>query len=172
MVLDAYEQFDSAEVCYRRAHLLDMRSFRWLYYLASVQAAQGRHEDAAATLEAALRLKPDDLPSQLRLAESLVAAGRRAEPAHCRVDYTRRPEDAEAHYIVGRAAAARNDLPAAVSPSARPASSFRHGAAHYALAMAHRKLGREEASQGFALYDQNKTAVPPLDDPLRRGSRR
>ncbi len=171
MVLDAYEQFDSAEACYRRAHLLDVRSFRWLYYLASVQAAQGRHEDAVATLAAARRLKPDDLPSQLRLAESLIAIGQWEESQRIAESITRaRPEDAEAHYIVGRAAAARNDLPAAVSAFGKACELFpSYGAAHYALAMVHRKLGREEASrQEFALYDQNKTAVPPLDDPLRR----
>ena len=57
MVLDAYEQYDSAEVCYRRAHLLDLRSFRWLYYLGWVQEAQGRHEKAAASLGGAVWLE-------------------------------------------------------------------------------------------------------------------
>jgi protein O-GlcNAc transferase len=171
MVFDAYEQFDSAEVCYRRAHMLDVRSFRWLYYLGWVQAAQGRHEDAVATLAAALRSKPDDLPSQLRLAESLIAIGKWDESQRVVESITRaHAEDAEAHYIVGRVAAARNDLPAAASAFGRSCELFpQYGAAHYALAMAYRKLGREEAAQQqFALYDQNKTAVPPLDDPLRR----
>ena len=44
MILDAYEQYDAAVICYRRAQHLDSRSFRWLFYLGWVQAAQGRHE--------------------------------------------------------------------------------------------------------------------------------
>jgi tetratricopeptide (TPR) repeat protein len=171
MVLDAYEQHDAAEVCYRRAHLLEPRSFRWLYHLGWVQAAQGRHEDAVATLIAALRLKPDDLPSQLRLAESLIASSRWEESQRIAESITRaHPEDADAHYIVGRVAAARNELTVAVAAFGRSCELFpAYGAAHYALAMAYRKLGRDEDSrQQFALYEQNKTAVPPLDDPLRR----
>ena len=171
MVFDAYEQYDAAEACYQRAHLLDARSFRWLYYLGSVQAAQGRHEDAAATLAAALRLKPDDLPSKLRLAGSLVAIGqwdesRRVAEAAARAH----PESAEAHYGVGRAAAGLGDSTASTTSYVKACELFpQFGAAHYALAMTYRKLGREEESrQQFALYEQHKTAVPPLDDPLRR----
>src|SRR5690349_3988425 len=40
MVLDAYEQYDSAAVCYERSHLLEPSAFRWLYYLGWVEAAQ------------------------------------------------------------------------------------------------------------------------------------
>src|SRR5206468_365561 len=43
-----------------------------------------------------------------------------------------------------------------------------YGAAHYALALAYRKLGETEKSQQqFNLFEQNKTAVPALQDPLR-----
>ena len=66
--------------------------------------------------------------------------------------------------------AGRGDMAAAVIAYLKACELFPpYGAAHYALAMAYRKLGREDASrQQFALYDQNKTVVPPLDDPLRR----
>ena len=44
-----------------------------------------------------------------------------------------------------------------------------YGAAHYGLALTYRKVGREtESREQFSLYQANKTAVPPLDDPLRR----
>ena len=172
MVLDAYEQDDSAEVCYRRAHLLDPRSFRWLYYLGWVQAAQGRHEKAAASLGGAVWLKKDDLPAQLRLAATLLAIGQWNE-SRTVAELTARqhPESAEAHYNLGtRDGRPRRHWLLPSSAYLKACELFpQYGAAHYALAMAYRKLGREEASrQQFALYEQNKTAVPPLDDPLRR----
>jgi tetratricopeptide (TPR) repeat protein len=171
MVLDAYEQHDAAETCYRRAHLLDAKSFRWLYYLGSVQAAQGRHEDAAASLRGALALKPDDVPAQLRLAESLLTAGQLDEAGRAaELVVHAQAGNAEAHYHLGRVAAARSDLTTAVVEFSKACDLFpSYGAAHYALAMAYRTLGRtEDARQHFALYEQHKGTVPPLDDPLRR----
>ena len=41
MVLDAYEQHDAAQICYRLARALEPQSFRWVYYLAVAQAAVG-----------------------------------------------------------------------------------------------------------------------------------
>jgi tetratricopeptide (TPR) repeat protein len=171
MVLDAYEQYDSAEACYRRAHMLDVRSFRWLYLLGWVQEAQGIHEKAAASLGNAVWLKKDDLPAQLRLAATLLVIGQWTE-SRTVAELTARqhPESAEAHYNLGRALAGAGDTAAAIASYLKACELFpQYGAAHYALAMAYRKLGREEESrQQLAFYDQNRTAVPPLDDPLRR----
>ena len=171
MMLDAYEQYDSAAACYRRAHFLDSRSFRWLFYLGWVQAAQGSYADAVKILHEALQLKPDDVPTELRLAESLLAIGQWDEARDLYQAVSRaHPESAEARYGLGRVSAARGDVAAAAADYLRSCELFpSYGAAHYALAMAYRKLGHEEASrQQFALYEQNKTAAPPLDDPLRR----
>ena len=41
MLLYAYQQNQSAAVCFERAHTLDPKEFRWTYYLATVQAALG-----------------------------------------------------------------------------------------------------------------------------------
>src|SRR6478752_536873 len=76
IVLDAYEQYDAAALCYRSAQQLDPQSFRWRFYLGWVQAVQGRHEDAALTLADALRMHPGYVPAQLKLAGSLLALGR------------------------------------------------------------------------------------------------
>jgi tetratricopeptide (TPR) repeat protein len=171
MVLDTYEQHDAAAVCYRRAHLLQPRSFRWLYHLGWVQAAQGHHEDAVATLAAALRSKPDDLPSQLRLAESLIAIGQWNESRRIAESTVREhPDNAEARYDLARALAGAGDVAAANASYEKACDLFpQYGAAHYALGMSYRKLGRDDESrQHFALYEQNKTTVPPLEDPLRR----
>lgn len=171
MVLDAYEQYDAAAVCYQRAHLLDPGAFRWLYYLGWVQAAQGQHEDAVATLGEAVRLKPEDRPAALRLAGNLLAIGRldQAGDIYRTISETH-PESAEAHYGLGRVAAARGDATAAAAAYLKSCELFpAYAAAHYALALAYRMLGRDtESRQQFALYQQNRTAVPPLDDPLRR----
>jgi tetratricopeptide (TPR) repeat protein len=170
MILDAYEQYDAAVICYRRAQHLDSRSFRWLFYLGWVQAAQGRHEQAAITLGNALRIQPGYVPAQLKLAESLFAIGRWEESrAIYQAVSTAHPESAEAHYGLGRVSAARGDVAAATTSYLKSVELFpEYGAAHYALALVYRKLGDEARYQPqFRLYEQNRTSVPPLDDPLR-----
>jgi len=171
MVLDAYEQYDAAIICYQRAHLLDPRAFRWLYYLGWVQAAQGRDEEAAASLGAALALKPDDLPARLRLTASLLSIRQWDESRRIAESTARAyPGSAEAHFYLAQASAGVGNVAAATALYLKACEVFPpYGAAHYALAMAYRKLGRDDESrQHFALYEQNKTTVPPLDDPLRR----
>ena len=45
MILQAYNKSDErAEDCYQRAHQLDPASFRWAYYLGSVQMNRGKHK--------------------------------------------------------------------------------------------------------------------------------
>jgi len=170
MILDAYEQYDAAVICYRRAQHLDSRSFRWLFYLGWVQAAQGRHEQAAITLGNALRIQPGYVPAQLKLAESLFAIGRWEESRTIyRAVSTAHPESAEAHYGLGRVSATQGDVTAATTSYLKSVELFpQYGAAHYALALVYRKLGDEARYQPqFRLYEQNRTSVPPLDDPLR-----
>src|SRR5256884_2768540 len=85
MVLDAYEQYDSAALCYRRANALDPKSFEWMYDLGWVEFKQGQYDEAAKALAAALALPPDDflsglpygqrLPAKLKLAATWLAAG-------------------------------------------------------------------------------------------------
>jgi tetratricopeptide (TPR) repeat protein len=170
MILDAYEQYESAAICYRRAHLLDPGSFRWLFHLGWVQAAQGKHQDAVLTLGQALRLKPDYMPAQLKLADSLLTIGKREDAREIYQSISRaHPESAEAHYGLGRVLAARGEAAAAATAYLKSCELFPpYGPAHYALAMAYRKLGEEtEAQLQFSLYERNKTAVPPLEDSLR-----
>lgn len=171
MVLDAYEQYQSAAICYRRAHLLDPESFRWLFYLGWVQAVQGQYQDAVQTLSEALRMKPDFVTAQLKLADSLLAIGKWEEARDIyQAISTAHPERAEAQYGLGRVSASRGDLKAAATAYLKSCELFpQYGAAHYALALTYRKLGEEtESLQQFSLYEQNRTTVPPSDDPLRR----
>jgi tetratricopeptide (TPR) repeat protein len=170
MVLDAYEQYESAEACYRRAHLLESGSFRWVFYLGWVQAAQGNYGEAAMTLGEALRMRPGYLPGQLKLADSLLAAEQKEASGKIYQTVIKQyPESAEAHYGLGRVYSARGDATAAATSYLKACKLFPpYGAAHYALALAYRKLGEAAKSQQhFSLYEQNMTTVPPLDDPLR-----
>ena len=148
-------------LCYRRAHLLDAQSFRWLYYLGWVQAAQGRHEDAVANLRGALALKPDDVPAQLRLAESLLAIGQWEESRGIYQAISARASRERRRPLRCRAGCRplARCLTAAVSrlPPGRATCFPQYGAAHYALAMVYRKLGRDERIIGSSSRSTSRT---------------
>jgi tetratricopeptide (TPR) repeat protein len=170
MLLELYHRPDEASVCYQRAHRLDPMSFKWLYYLGSLGAKQGKHTEAIGALRAALRLKPDYLPARLKLAESLFAAGELDESDETYSAIIRQwPEAAEAYYGLGRISAARGNLTEARESFRRACDLFpSYGAAHYALAQVDRKLGKsEESDQQLSLHAKTKTLVPPVEDPLR-----
>src|SRR2546427_7972307 len=170
MVLDAYEQYDSAALCYRRANALDPKSFEWMYDLGWVEFKQGRYDEAAKALAAALARRPDYLPARLKLADSRLAAGQfeAARKLYAEVVHED-PSSAEAYYGLGRVQAAQRDTRAAVVSLETACRLFaQYGAAHYALALGYRKLGEaKKAHEHFTLYKANVTTVPPAVDPLR-----
>ena len=79
MLLQAFSQFESAELCYQRARILDPKRFQWAYYLGLTQSLDGKNEDASRTLQDAVRLDPQYLPARLKLAEVLLTLGRMDE---------------------------------------------------------------------------------------------
>lgn len=169
MVLDAYRQYSAAAKCYQRAHLLNPHSFRWAYLLGSAQIHRGEYDHAIVTLREALRLSPDYLPARLKLAESLLAIGALEESGVLyKATLRSEPDCAEAFHGKGRMEAAQGEVAAAAASYRRACDLFpNYGAAQYALALTHRKLGRpEEAQSDFRLYQANMTVTPPLDDPL------
>ena len=169
MVLHAYNQLDAAAVCYLRAHLLAPNSFRWLYYLGSIQAAQGKYDESAATLRRALRLNPDDAYALVALADTLLAYADWEESGKIYEAILKEsPGNAAAHYGLGRVLAARRDWKGAAEVYAKACQLFPdYGAAHYALALAYRNLGETEKAQSeFALYEKTKTDAPPSGDRL------
>jgi tetratricopeptide (TPR) repeat protein len=150
--------------------LLEPDSFRWLFYLGWIQAAQGKYAEAALTLAQALRLKPDYLPAQLKVAESLLTTGQEEQSGKIYEAIAKQhPGCAEAYYGLGRVYSARGETAAAAESYFEACHLFPpYGAAHYALALAYRKLGETEKSQQhFVLFEQNKTTVPSVNDPLR-----
>ncbi|MDE3178696.1 MAG: tetratricopeptide repeat protein, partial [Acidobacteriota bacterium] len=170
MVLDAYQQYAAAAVCYRRAHLLNPASFRWIYNLGYAEMKLGRYSEAATAFRAALNMNPGFLPAKLNLAESLYSAGQLKASSELFLEILQKnPENVEAHYGLGRVEAAEGNAMAAAREIERACELFpEYGGAQYALALAYRKLGQpEKAAPHFAAYQANVTTVPPAVDPLR-----
>jgi tetratricopeptide (TPR) repeat protein len=170
MLLDTYEQYDVAAICYRRAHLLRPRSFRWIYYLGYVEFKQGQYDQAEKTLRAAIPLSPTYLPAKLKLAECMLRLNYFKGSGKLYKEIVEQsPENAEAYYGLGRTQAAAGDANAAVLSLKKACALFpEYGIAQYALALAYRKLGNQkEAAKHFNLYKANTATIPPSGDPLR-----
>jgi tetratricopeptide (TPR) repeat protein len=170
MVLDLYNRLDEGAACYQRAHSLDSRAFKWLYYLGMLLAKQKRSAEAAEAFREALRLEPAYAPARPKLAENLLAAGKLDESQQVYSAIVKEfPNSAEAHYGLGRIAVFRGELAEARASFRRACELFPpYGAAHYSLAQVERKLGEDaDAAEQIKLYEANKNVVPPVEDPLR-----
>jgi tetratricopeptide (TPR) repeat protein len=170
MLLDLYKRREFAATCYERAHHLDPKSFRWLYYLGSLRTEQGDRKGATAAFREALRLVPGYLPARLKLAESLLTSGNLEEAGSMYEAIIKdHPGVAEAYYGLGRIRTAKGDLPGAVESYQKACELFpAYGAAHYALARAYRRLhDLQKSKEQLKLHDANQTLVPPIQDPLR-----
>jgi tetratricopeptide (TPR) repeat protein len=169
MVLHACDHSGEAEVCYRRAHLLDHDSFRWAYLLGVVNAHQGKFDRAAAAFSQAQVLNAEYLPAQLNLGECLLATGKWQEAGKLYESIVRKhPELAQGYYGLGRVRAVRGDLIGAVESLRRACELVPDfGAAHYALAHSYKRLGRsDEAVEEASLYEGRKSASPEIEDHL------
>jgi len=170
MLLHAFEQYESAELCYRRARILDSNRFQWAYYLGLAQALEGKNEDAAAALRDAVRLDASYLPARLKLAEVLLNLRRLDESDEiCRSIAKDDPGFAPAYYCSGRVATARGDVKTSIDEYRKACQlhpSF--GTAHYALALASQRSGETaEAAQHMAAYQKYKSdGDPQPEDPL------
>jgi len=169
MLLEAFEQLESAQICYRRARRFDPTRFDWAYYLGLVQALAGENAEAAANLEAAIRIDPGYVPARIKLSEVLLVL--------CRLDESRQvseallkedPQIAPAYYWLGREEAAKGDLARAEQWYVKACDSWpAYGTAHYALALAYQKTGRpEEAQRHMAVYQKYQAnSDPEPEDP-------
>jgi len=167
MALHAHDQFVPARRMYERARMLDAKSFEWPYYLSSVEASLGNYEAALTALEAAEGLQPDYPPARLRKAGILFDLGRLEESRKLYENLIERDSGlAEGWYGAGRARAALGDTDGAVQALGKACVLFPlYGSAHYALAQALRKQGKEaEAQRHLTIYEANKTTVPPASD--------
>lgn len=174
MLLDLYNRPDDAARCYQRAQQLGPQAFKWFYYEGVLRARQKKQSEAATLFLQALKLDPTYLPARLKFAASLLESANLDESARTFAaimkDY---PDEAEAHYGLGRISSLRGDAAGAVKSLQRAVELFPpYGAAHYALAQAYRKLGDGAAAEAqLKLYEASRDLVPPLEDPLRDAMR-
>ena len=170
MLLHAFEQYESAELCYRRARILDSNRFQWAYYLGLTQAIEGKNEAAAIALRDGIRLDPGYLPARLKLAEVLLNLGRLDESDEvCQSIAKDNPQFASVYYWLGRVAAAKGQIAEAVEQY-RKACQLRpsFGTAHYALALGYQRTGdTAQAQQHMDAYQKYKAdGDPQPEDPL------
>lgn len=170
MVLDTYEQYSLAQICYLRAHRLDPKSFDWAYDLGYVLFKQGQYTKAVETLREALKLRPDYVPAKLKLADSMFSAGQvEAAGKLYQQIAEQHSSNAEAYYGLGRVQATRGNTQAAVQSLLKACELVpQYGAAQFALAVAYRKLGElQKAAEHFKLYKANMATIPPRHDAVR-----
>jgi len=170
MVLQAHKPADSAaEICYRRAHLLDQSTLSWGYYLGLVLASEGKFEEAEVALRDASRIDPKNLPARLNLGECLLASGKWREAGEVfEVLVRENPDSPHAHYGLARVKSVRNDLNGAADSYRKACELFpSFGAAHYGLARVYERLKDQKRSQEeLKLYDSTRGLAPALKDEL------
>lgn len=170
MLLHAFSQFESAELCYRRARLLDSNRFQWAYYLGLTQALDGKNQEASQTLLDATRLNPQYLPARLKLAEVLITLGRMDESQAVLESIAKDdPQFAPAYYWLGRVDSAKGHVPASIEQYRKACQLWpTFGTAHYALALVYQGTGATaEAREHMAAYQKYKAdGDPQPEDPL------
>ena len=167
-ILHAHGQRGAAGVLYARAEALSRGEFRWSYLRGVALQEAGRHTEAAASFRRALAKRPY-APAAIRLGESLAAEDLLEDAATALREAVRlNGNKAAGTYALGRVlldfGAAGEAIPVLESAVALSPSS---GAARYALGMAHRAAGDEEAaSRHLGMLDGGSDDKPPLNDPV------
>ena len=169
MVLQAYELRKESINCYQRAIALAPDNWRWRYYLGTLLAELGRHDEAASQFEAVVAMVPNLVAARIRLGQSLVTTG----PTDLAIEAFEgalelEPLNAAAQFNLGKALAATGKTQAALGAYQRALElEPTAGAVRYALALLHRDLGQdEEAAEQLALIENGNRAPPPIYDSL------
>ena len=147
--LHAWEQWQAAHDAYTRAATLAPQTFEWQYLDAVVLQRLAQHAEAAARLRAAVRLSGGYLPARVKLAEALLESGDLEESKSLFTALVGEPAAVPAAEVgLGRIAAAEQRHREAIAHFERAVSLFPElGAAHYALALSYRAVGRREDAQ-------------------------
>jgi tetratricopeptide (TPR) repeat protein len=169
MILQTYGLPHEALTYYRYATELAPNEFRWVYYMGLIEADQGQCEQAASNLRLALHIDPDYVPAKLHLANCLLASAEWEASQELYDDVLKQDADnPEAYYGLGRIRSSRRDYVGAATAYGKALALYPdYGAAHYALALAYRTLREfDRAEEQLRLFEKNKTAAPPAEDPL------
>ncbi len=167
ITLHAWEQWDAAAATYEVARRLAPRDRRWWYLAGLLETARGRHGDALPLFERAAALAPGDLAGRLRVAEARLETGDIQGSDPLLLELAREPRTAApAEYGAGRVAMARADYAGAIVHFQRAVTAFpKFGAAHYALALAYRRLGRtHEAEKALERQQACVACWPATED--------
>ena len=168
-LLQAWEQWEAAHAAYARAQALAPSAFEWQYLDAIVLQRLARHDEAAARLRAAVAIAPQYLPARVKLADALFEAG---DPKRSQQLYEALAQIPAAapmgHFGLGRIAAAEDRHAEAVQHLERAVALFpQWGAAHYALALSYRALGRrDEAQRALERHREYGARWPAVEDPV------
>jgi tetratricopeptide (TPR) repeat protein len=168
-MLHAWEQWGAAHEAYTRAQALAPKAFEWPYLDAVVLQRLARHAEAAARLEQVLQTSPGYLPARVKHAEALLDAGDLESAQRAFEALGSDPAAAPAVALgLGRIAAAEGRHDVAVTHLERAVSLYPEwGAAHYALALSYRALGRrEEAQRALERHAQYGARWPAIGDPV------
>jgi tetratricopeptide (TPR) repeat protein len=174
----AYELWDAAAVSYGNARRLSPDDFRWPRLLSEVEVRRGDLAQARRLHEAALALRPHDVPSLVGLGNVTMDLNRldNAEESF-REALRLSPNSAATHAGLGRLALLRRDYEkAAAEFEAALRLAPEANRLHYELAMAYRGLGRRsDAVRHLALAGTVgvRVADPLLDEvsARRKGER-
>jgi tetratricopeptide (TPR) repeat protein len=167
--LHAWELWEAAHEAYTRARSLEPRSFEWRYLDGIVLQRLVRHAEAATLLGEALAISPGYLPARVKLADSMLETGRVEEAKSLFAELAKEPMTEPIGEVgLGRLAAAEGRHDVAVVHLQRAVALFPElGAAHYALALSYRALGRsEDARRALTLHQQHGPGWPAVDDPI------
>lgn len=136
-------QSDGAAVEYNKALALDPHNVSALLGVAAAYFANNKLEDAADAAKKALAEHPADPQLNLLTAEILGAQGRETEarPFLAKCSGIALEFQARVHYLLGRAAAAENDLPEAIHQFQLALPGDQDGKTHYQLSRLYRKTG-------------------------------
>ncbi len=168
MNLQTYDQHESAAKFYALAQTLAPQEFRWMYYHAVTTASIGNHSAAISIFREALKKNPEHVPSQIRIADSLLAAGMIDESKKIYEASNQRGKFSQVFYGLGRLSVLENNREKALEYFQNAISvSPEYGIAHYALGILYRDLGKIElAKEHLALSQKFQYVRPRLDDPL------
>jgi Tfp pilus assembly protein PilF len=168
MVLQSWEQWATALAAYQRAQTLAGETFDWWYLAGVVEARLGRPADAAKSFARASTLNANYIPAKLKLAESLFDAGNLSASARVYESLASEAALPAVRFGLGRIKAAQDDAAGAAAQFEEACRLFpEFGAAHYALALAYRRLGRsDDAQREITLHQRYTNAWPGVEDPV------
>jgi protein O-GlcNAc transferase len=170
--LHAWEIWEPAHQAYARVRRLAPRSFENHYLDGVVLQRLARPHDAVGCFSQALAISGGYLPARVRQAESLLDAGDAVASQPLFVELVKEPPAEPAAEVgLGRIAASQGRHDEAIKHFERAVALFPQlGAAHFALALSYRAVGRgDDAQRALALYRQHGPIWPAIDDPVLAG---